>query len=130
MVNKLLLIKNLSKSHFISYSKFLYPTRNLLNDTRLLTNVTTKVTAATKIKPIKKIAAHKNPKLNLENRMSIYVGPLSHHVRKYKRLALLFCTCGFLLIPSIYMYGKAPIVGAVGGMFISQTLAYIYTYIL
>ncbi|CAG8571400.1 13514_t:CDS:2 [Funneliformis caledonium] len=66
------------------------------------------------MKPLKKIAAHKNPKLNLENRMSIYVGPLSYHVRRYKRLALLFCTCGFLLIPSIYIYGKAPIVGAAG----------------
>ncbi|RGB37769.1 hypothetical protein C1646_665943 [Rhizophagus diaphanus] len=46
--------------------------------------------------------------------MTIYAGPLSLHVRKYKRLALLFCTCGFLLVPSIYFYGKAPIVGAIG----------------
>ncbi|GES76739.1 4-coumarate-CoA ligase 2 [Rhizophagus clarus] len=88
----------ISKSHFISY-----PSR-----------VTATPATLPQLKQIKKIAARKNPKLNPENRMTIYVGPLSLHVRRYKRLALLFCTCGFLLVPSIYFYGKAPIVGATG----------------
>jgi hypothetical protein len=121
----------ISKSHFISYpclsfsnsfnSNSLFFIKRLSNNnTRLLTNITAGITptpTTPQLKQIKKIAAHKNPKLNPENRMTIYVGPLSPHVRKYKRLALLFSTCGFLLVPSIYFYGKAPIVGATGGKF-------------
>jgi hypothetical protein len=110
----------ITKTHFISYSchslfnsSFLFANKRL-NSTRLLTNTSVEIS---RIKPIKKIAVHNNPKLNLENRMTIYIGPLSLHVRKYKRLALLFCTCGFFLVPSIYIYGKAPIIGAVGGKF-------------
>jgi hypothetical protein len=127
------ILSTISKSHFISYSchslsnlynsSFLFANRRL-NNTHLLTNAAVEIS---QIKSIKKIAAHKNPKLNLENRMTIYIGPLSLHVRKYKRLALLFCTCGFLLVPSIYIYGKAPIVGAVGGKYINLPLR---TYIL
>lgn len=120
----------ISKSHFISYpchsfnsfnSNSLFFIKKLLkNNTRLLTNTAARIAATptnTQLKHIKKIEMHKNPKLNPENRMTIYAGPLSLHVRKYKRLALLFCTCGFLLVPSIYFYGKAPIVGATGGKF-------------
>ncbi|RHZ72434.1 hypothetical protein Glove_242g144 [Diversispora epigaea] len=49
----------------------------------------------------------------LPHRMLIYTGPLAKDMILYKRLALFFCFLGFLMAPTMYLYGKAPIAGII-----------------
>ncbi|CAG8556398.1 10292_t:CDS:2 [Acaulospora morrowiae] len=47
------------------------------------------------------------------DRLLIYVGPFAKDLMLYIRLAAFFCALGFLMTPTMLMYGKAPVAGII-----------------
>ncbi|CAG8488954.1 10205_t:CDS:2 [Ambispora leptoticha] len=59
----------------------------------------------------------------------VYVGPLSHHLRRFKQYAILISVSGAILIPYVLMYGKANY-GGIAMAFLSSIIPVIVVNVL
>ncbi|KAL1916057.1 uncharacterized protein VTP21DRAFT_6061 [Calcarisporiella thermophila] len=47
-----------------------------------------------------------------KERVLLYTGPMAEQIRRFKTVALMFSMCAVIAVPSVLLFGKAPMLGA------------------